>query len=188
MRTRFPLSALSAGAAVLALAAAPAAVAAVGTGLKGPSTTTSPYVLPIADGVEVTSLLTVGDLPAGNGYRMVGIPDGLGARRAPTAAGKLELFMNQELTSGVGIVRAHGQKGAFVSDYTIDRASLAVNSGQDLMGPGDISYWNYPTGTYGATPSAASPVGSNPLFLAQLAAFGRFCSGTLSDPGQLYNP
>jgi ABC-type sugar transport system substrate-binding protein len=44
--------------AVLGLAAASTALAATGTG-TGPSTATDPYVLPVADGVEVTSLLTV---------------------------------------------------------------------------------------------------------------------------------
>ena len=59
------------------------ASAAPGTGVTGPSTTTAPYVLPVADGVETTSILTVGDEPAdSHGYEMVGIPDGLGASRA----------------------------------------------------------------------------------------------------------
>ena len=48
----------------------------------GPNTTTKPYVLPVGDGVSVTSLLTVGDGAASNGYEMVGIPDGLGLVRS----------------------------------------------------------------------------------------------------------
>jgi hypothetical protein len=68
--------------AVLGLAAAGTALAA--TTDTGPSTTTDPYVLPVADGVEVTSLLTV-ETPTDAGsasdvYEMVGIPDGLGAQ------------------------------------------------------------------------------------------------------------
>ena len=60
----------------------------------GPGTTVDPYVLPSMAGVETTSMLTVGDLPADNGYRMVGIPDGLGAfRRGDNFA----LLMNHEL-------------------------------------------------------------------------------------------
>ena len=46
-------------------------------GATGPSSSQSPYVTPTAPGVEVTSILTVGD-SVGN-YTMVGIPDGLGA-------------------------------------------------------------------------------------------------------------
>jgi hypothetical protein len=43
----------------------------------GPSTTTEPYLVPNVPGVKFTSILTVGDNI--DGYRMVGIPDGLGA-------------------------------------------------------------------------------------------------------------
>ena len=53
------------------------------------------YVLPSAPGVEIASILTVGDA-AENGYRMVGIPDGLGA----IGNGRtFSLFMNHELTA-----------------------------------------------------------------------------------------
>ncbi|MEA2641843.1 MAG: hypothetical protein QOF51_3237, partial [Chloroflexota bacterium] len=44
----------------------------------GPSSAVAPYVLPSMDGVEATALITTGEA-AENGYRMVGIPDGLGA-------------------------------------------------------------------------------------------------------------
>jgi hypothetical protein len=40
----------------------------------------TPYVLPAARGVRVTSLFTVDDQLAGNGVGMVGNPDGLGLR------------------------------------------------------------------------------------------------------------
>ena len=43
----------------------------------GPSTTTEPYMIPSVPGVKLVSILTVGDVI--DGYRMVGIPDGLGA-------------------------------------------------------------------------------------------------------------
>ena len=43
----------------------------------GPSSSQTPYLLPEAAGVKITSLLTVGD--AVGGYKMAGIPDGLGA-------------------------------------------------------------------------------------------------------------
>ena len=49
----------------------------------GPSTSTPPYMLPVAAGVHITSLLTVDDSGAAtDGYEMTGIPDGLGAARA----------------------------------------------------------------------------------------------------------
>ncbi len=152
----------------------------------GPSSSQPPYVIPVGDGVSTKSLLTVGD--SVGGYRMVGIPDGLGALRNGRS---IELFMNHELARDKGVVRRHGQTGAFVSRFSINRRTLRVSNGYDLIDPG-VSFWNYPTQTYGPAPSAAGP---NPrdaadpgaAFLAQTAAFNRFCSGTLSDRGQFYN-
>ena len=169
----------------VAALAAGTALAAPGTS-RGPGTTVSPYVVPVADGVSTKSLLTVGDKPAANGYRMVGIPDGLGALRH--SRGTFELFMNHELRTDTGVARRHGQRGAFVSRMRIDRHSLDVRSGHDLIDPG-VRYWDYVTQTYGDTPSTGGP---NPrragdTFEAQGAQFARFCSSTLSDPGQLYN-
>jgi len=181
-----------ASAASLALLASAPAGAVPGTGTTGPSTSIPPYVLPVADGVQTTSVLTVGDRPAANGYKMVGIPDGLGAR--PSSGGLFELYMNHEIRAASatapaqGITRAHGQAGAFVSNFTINRSTLAVTSGRDLVGPGQVSFYNYPAGTFASTPSPASPPGSNPLFAAQGAAFNRFCASTLTDRNGLFNP
>jgi hypothetical protein len=51
---------------------------------KGPSSSASPYVINVPAIVDITSVLTVGDSvsdkPGSTApYRMVGIPDGLGA-------------------------------------------------------------------------------------------------------------
>src|SRR5215510_3817395 len=63
---------------------------------SGPSTTTPSYVLPsIPQGVKLTPILTTGDA-AGNGYRMVGIPDGLGALGNGQT---FTLLMNHEITA-----------------------------------------------------------------------------------------
>jgi hypothetical protein len=74
-----------------------ALAAATGT---APSTTRDPYVVPVAEGVKVTSLLTVqnGADPgqASNGYETVGIPDGLGALDGPKGR-DFNLIMNHEL-------------------------------------------------------------------------------------------
>ena len=71
--------------AVLGLAAAGTALAA--TTDTGPSTTTDPYVVPVADGVKITSLLTVSDAgSASNGYEMVGHPRRPGRSRRSTRA------------------------------------------------------------------------------------------------------
>jgi len=183
-RTSFIFATAVAGSAALACASTAGAV--VGTGVTGPSTTVAPYVKPVADGVQTTSVLTVNDAGVGGTgpYKMVGIPDGLGARQSTN--GKFDLYMNHELGGTAGITRTHGQKGAFVSHWVIDRNTLAVASGNDLVD--SVSYWDYPTGAFGATPSSASAPMSNPLFLAQNAAFQRFCSGTLSDGGLFFNP
>jgi len=163
--------------ATIALAASP--VMAAGPSVAtGPSTNTSPYVLPVADGVRITSLLTVGDARAArNGYEMVGIPDGLGLTKE---RGRTILFMNHELRRTQGIERRHGEIGAFVARLVINPRTLAVTHGSDLIDPG-VRYWDYPNGDY---------VTSGPRF-ADLAeqgtAFGRFCSGTLSDRGVLFN-
>ena len=184
--------------AVTAAGATLAAPVAASTD-RGPSTPIDPYVLPVAEGVHITSLLTVDGMngdggAATNGYEMVGIPDGLGAMEGPGR--DFTLFMNHELGATQGIVRAHGQRGAFVSRWEIDPKTLEVEKGSDLIQP-PVKYWNYVTQQYQDTPS---PAGDNPRtfgaeqpnitnddFVAQPAALGRFCSGTLSTPGQLYN-
>ena len=79
--------------------------------LRGPSTSQSAYVLPALPVVETTSVLGVGD--SIGGYRMVGIPDGLGA--FDNGDGTFTLLMNHELGNTVGVNRAHGAKGALVS-------------------------------------------------------------------------
>src|SRR5689334_9031926 len=60
----------------------------------GPSTRTRSYVLPSVRGVHIEPILTTGDA-ADNGYRMVGIPDGLGALDKGLT---FEVFMNHEIT------------------------------------------------------------------------------------------
>ncbi|MEP6952606.1 MAG: alkaline phosphatase PhoX [Solirubrobacteraceae bacterium] len=190
MRRRTHTVAIAA-AAVAALGGTAIAATPDGTS-RGPSTNKNPYVIPVADGVSTTSILSVGDgKTADNGYRMVGIPDGLGARKS--SRGTFELFMNQELGGTLGIPRRHGQPGAFVSNYQIDRESLRVRSGRDLINPpggeSGLRYWDYVTQTYRATPSSGGPNPRHPgdTFEPQNAPFSRFCSGTLSKEGQLYN-
>lgn len=138
----------------------------------GPSTTTEPYLVPTAAGVSVTSIVTAGD--SVEGYRMVGIPDGLGAWLPPTSAldflfgrqpRSFNLVMNHEIGRALGIPRAHGSKGAFVSQWTIDRTTLKVLSGRDHMtSPNDLLTWN----GAGYTPGTS--------------ALERLCSADLANP------
>jgi hypothetical protein len=168
-----------AAAAVVAVAALSTMTGPAGAATAtGPSTTTAPYMLPVAAGVDITSLLTVGDAgAAGNGYEMVGIPDGLGATQK---GHELTIFMNHELRDSQGITRAHGQRGAFVSNLTLDTETSAVTSGKDQVT--SVRYWDYPSGTY--VNSAAAPKFADGA--AQDLTFGRWCSGTLSDPGMFH--
>ena len=152
------------GASVVAIGTSFAFAAAPGTSV-GPRTTVDPYVIPIdATQVQIKSLLTVDDLPAGGTtpYSMVGIPDGLGAF---TDGNKVTLVSNHEIPNTSGVVRANGQKGAFVSRYTIDPATSDVTDGADLI-PAAASL------DYSGTPTTA---------------FNRFCSGDLAPVNALYN-
>lgn len=116
---------------------------------QGPSSSQSPYVVPVAPGASVTSILTVGDSvnakPDGTPYKMVGIPDGLGA--FDNGDGTFTVLMNHELGADKGIVRAHGATGAFVSEWVIRKRDLKVLHGKDLIST--IKVWNgtaYETG------------------------------------------
>jgi len=71
---------------------------------------------------------------------MVGAPDGLGL--FDNNDGTFTLLMNHELSSGSGAVRAHGANGAFISRYIIDKATLEVLSGSDLIQR--VFAWNAP--------------------------------------------
>ena len=140
--------------------------------VTGPSTATAPYVEPLTTNVTFTSILTTGDSvnlkPDGvTPYRMAGIPDGLGA--FDNNDGTFTLLMNHELTTPTGITRAHGGKGAFVSKWIINKATLAVVSGSDLI----TNLWLYDT-------NISAYVQSN--YVA-----GRFCSADLPAPTALYN-
>jgi hypothetical protein len=131
------------------------------------SSSQTAYVLPAQPVVSTTALLSVGDLAAG--YRMVGIPDGLGA--FDNGDGTFTLVMNHELTSGTGVARAHGSRGAFVSKWIIDKDTLNVVSGSDLMQ--HVYLWD--------TVTQRSFPGSSAF------AFNRFCSGDLPKVSAFYN-
>lgn len=115
--------------------------------IKGPSSSQTPYVIPTGPGVAV-SILTVGDSvnnkPDGTPYRLVGVPDGLGA--FDNGDGTFTLLVNHELRETAGAVRAHGAKGAFVSKWVIEKGTLRVVHGEDLIQY--VSTWNPSAGAY----------------------------------------
>jgi len=133
----------------------------------------TPYLTPVVSGVSFTSILTVGDA-ANNGYRMVGIPDGLGAY--DNNDGTFTLLMNHELPNTSGAVRAHGSKGAFVSKWKIRKYDLAVLEGSDLIQ--NLKLWNPATSSYNTFNS------SNPY----TTGLNRYCSADLPAPTAFYNP
>ncbi len=168
---------------LVAAAATPAFADSRPATSTGPSTTTPPYVIPAADGVRISSLLTVDDGAASNGYELDGMPDGLGAQRA--GHNQFTLYMNHEFNALTGTTRRHGQKGAYVSKLGINRRTLEVETGEDLINPG-VQYWDYVGQRYQATGPAG---GANPrlpgdTFAPHGDAFARFCSATLSVPRQ----
>jgi glycerophosphoryl diester phosphodiesterase len=135
--------------------------------LSGGFPTAAPaYLVPVTAGVTTTPLLTTGDIIDRTGvpaqqYRMVGIPDGLGAYK--DAAGNVQLFMNHEFTKPVTsepVVNAGPYTGAFVSQFVLSPTGAAPLSG-DLA---------YKTVVKGTDPTPLS------------GAFGRFCSGFLGGP------
>lgn len=141
------------------------------TVVTGPSTTNSPYVLPISSGYTVTSLLSAGDM-AGT-YKMCGTPDGTGA--FDNGDGTMTLLVNHEFGNTAGVNRAHGQPGSFVSKWVINKTNLNVVSGSDLIQ--NVNIW---TGTTYTTYNASNT--------STLINFGRFCSADLAPASALYNP
>jgi len=163
-----------AAAAVLgaALVAGPAAAGAPPGGSTGPSSSQSPYLVRSQSGVVLKSIVTVGDaVPkvGGGSYRMVGIPDGLGA--FDNGDGTFTVLMNHELAPNLGAVRAHGAAGAFVSKWTVRKDDLAVVGAEDLIK--QVATWDGAAAAYRAPASGV--------------VLGRFCSADLPAPSALYN-
>src|SRR5580765_4039788 len=97
--------------------------------VTGPSSSKSPYIVPVIPGAKFTSILTTPDIIGG--YKLCGLPDGLGA--FDNGNGTFTLLVNHEMGNTAGIVRAHGSKGAFVSKWIINKSNLSVVSGSVLM-------------------------------------------------------
>jgi hypothetical protein len=146
--------------------------------LSAPQSSESPYVVPTAPGWDVISLLTVGDLAKESPYAMVGIPDGMGAIAGKFATdgdyvadeAYMTILLNHELRPGAGVTRAHGQDGAFVSQWTVHLNTLQAKWGQDLIQR--VLTWQ--DGAYADTTGQT--------------AFNRFCSGDLPPLTGFYNP
>jgi uncharacterized protein DUF839 len=149
----------------------------------GPSSSQSPYLIRTTPGIVTKSILTTGDSvnlkPNGTDpYRMVGIPDGLGA--FDNGDGTFTVLMNHELSTSQGIARAHGAQGAFVSKWTIRKSDLTVLHGEDLIQR--LHTWNGSDWVISNT--NAAPAQINRLCSADLAPISAFYN---ADTGKGYN-
>lgn len=139
-------------------------------GKTGLNSSQAPYLLPTTPNANFTSIISVGD-SAKNGYRMVGIPDGTGA--FDNNDGTFTMVVAHELGSTVGTVRKHGNIGAFISKWIINKSDLSVVSGSDLIRK--LNLWN---GASFIQYDSASPAPT---------AIGRFCSADLAPISAFYN-
>jgi hypothetical protein len=130
------------------------------------------YAVGISEGYETEAWLSVGDtVPETSNptqdYKMVGIPDGLGAHEAQR--GTRIVYMNHELTGSTlsePVVGGPLNRGAFVSKLVVDRDGDVVS--------GERAYdWVYNENTF-VGPAAQVGNATRP--------FSRFCSGSLATP------
>ena len=166
----------------------PAAVAAIfacvsvhaAEPVQGPTSSLPSYFTPTATGWTATSLITASDPAENNGYRLVGNGDGMGAiagrwdpnlKKYIDTTTYMTVYMDHELDADVGIARAHGQKGSFISQWTIALESLKVLSGEDLIRK--VWTWNNTTKTYQDTTGTT--------------LFEKLCSASLPPPAALYD-
>ena len=133
----------------------------------GPSTETSPYILPSLPNVRFTSILTVGDRLPGDGV-FGGKTDGIGAY--DNGDGTITVLINHEISASEGIVRDHGATGAYVDRIVIDKATLAVLSADDLIKT--VQRWNNDTDSYEV----------------RTTALNKFCSSTLAAQSAFFDP
>jgi hypothetical protein len=150
------------------------AVMAAAAGTVSGATSVKPYVEPVGDEYDITPLFSVDDrVPLlggapGQQYRMVGIPDGLGAH--PNGDGTSTLYMNHELNFSAlsePVVGGPKNRGAIVSQWILDadgdpiagrRAYDRIFAEDTFLGP-------------------APEVGNEAQMPRQ---FARFCSGFLA--------
>ncbi len=142
----------------------------IDAGVTGPNSSQSPYMVPAVPGAKFTSIMTAGDYIGA--YRMCGLGDGIGAY--DNGNGTFTVLLNHEMNTSVGVTRAHGAKGAFVSKWVINKSDLSVISGADLTK--SVYLWN---GTSYTKYDAANTTA--------LAAFNRFCSADLPEVSAFYN-
>lgn len=148
--------------------------AVLANSITGPSSSQSPYMLRSQPGVVTNAIFTVGDSvnlkPDGvTPYRMVGIPDGLGAY--DNGDGTFSLLINHELGNTAGIPRAHGNMGALVSEWIINKSDLSVVSVNDFIGDTSSIFLSNNVPSSGTPHSGYLP--------GNTTTFARLCSADL---------
>lgn len=119
------------------------------------------WLKPNSDDWQVQPLLNVGNAVGEKSYRMVGIPDGLGA--LDNGDGTLSIYMNHEIGKDQGKNRKHFGRGAFVSHWMLDVATLKITAGDDLIKqvklwlPDDQKHVNAPAYSFNRLCSADLP-------------------------------
>lgn len=138
---------------------------------------TSPYLLGTEPNVRFSAIATVGDVigtkPDGSDYRMVGIPDGLGAY--DNGDGTFTVLMNHELSATQGVARAHGAAGAFVSKLVVSTSDLSIVSAGDAIQK--VLLWD---DALAAANTDTNGDGVIDAFVETTYAIGRLCSADLA--------
>ena len=156
--------------ATIALLGSAAVIAASAAGASG-ATSIKPYVEPIGGDYEIEPLFSVDDkVPLEGGtpgqqYRMVGIPDGLGAH--PNGDGTTTLYMNHELPFeqlSEPVVGGVKNRGTIISRWTLDAA------GNPLSG----------RRAYDTVWQENTLIGPAPAVGNATRSLSRFCSGFLA--------
>lgn len=125
--------------------------------LNSPDNSQPHYMLPVpGSGVQVVELLSAGQT-ANNGYRMIGIPDGLGI--LDNGDDTFTLYMHHEINATDSRVRKHGAEGAFISQWTITKPNHPEGGWQMLAGHDaieQVNLWNPDLQQYIQEPAALS--------------------------------
>jgi hypothetical protein len=117
---------------------------------------------------KIYPLMSVGDHSIKNHLRLVGTPDGLGVEKENNF--KIMVYMNHEIANDKGIVRSHGGRGAFVSQWTLDLNLLKIISGEDLIKK--VMIWNRDKKIFEVSPNEN---------------LNRLCSADLPEKSAFYN-
>ena len=144
---------------------------------QGPSSSQAAYLVPNQPNVRFAAIITSGDTaPGGAASGFVGVPDGIGAY--DNGNGTATVLVNHEIGNTLGVQRAHGSIGSFVSKVIVNTSTLAVTSLTDLAT--QLSVWNSATNSYVLTTTGGTG-------LAGTGALTRLCSGDLPDVTAYFN-